>query len=453
MPPGSGCEVTLTKHSTTIEWPGHGYVSWLLAKRLTCLTGRSPAGGGCVAVAGRALCVAHVYFLQACFSLFHGIFISPRGRHIFINFAFRCRHSCACTSLSPSSSGVRAPRLLLLRAPPLPAACLARCASQPSIPAVDIWLVTGACQLALSPTWAVSRTARRRGRPPQVLAPVLLFSGEGVYGGLRNPASRRTLRSTLCARAQVPGADAAWHGQAELFCRFPASPRHRCARATLPPLLGVLVVGGGRACPAATAGHVHRAGVHAAHRSQVCVFLLVHAIVAGAMSFDLDESQQEAWELYLEKKNVCLFGRAGCGKSTLILRAIAHAQRTHGTNRVVVLAWTNFAANLVGGKTLHKFLRVGIADVPKDVILEKVRCNAFARESVKAAKVIFIDELPQFPARWFAVLEFVVRQLALDSHQGRPWGGIQVVGTFRREAVYSSCVGEALLDRWYEDCP
>lgn len=219
------------------------------------------------------------------------------------------------------------------------------------------------------------------------------------------------------------------------------------------PCLASLVVGGGRTCPAATAGHVHRAGVHAAHRSQVCAFLLVHAIVAGAMSFDLDESQQEAWELYLEKKNVCLFGRAGCGKSTLILRAIAHAQRTHGTNRVVVLAWTNFAANLVGGKTLHKFLRVGIADVPKDVILEKVRCNAFARESVKAAKVIFIDELPQFPARWFAVLEFVVRQLALDSHQGRPWGGIQVVGTFRREAVYSSCVGEALLDRWYEDCP
>lgn len=212
------------------------------------------------------------------------------------------------------------------------------------------------------------------------------------------------------------------------------------------------MLGADRAQGAASRRIWARVGVHAAICSHVCVSLLVHATVAGAMSFDLDESQQEAWELYLGKKNVCLFGRAGCGKSTLLLRAIAHAQRTHGTNRVVVLAWTNFAANLAGGQTLHKFLRVGIADVPKEIILEKVRCNAFARESVKAAKVIFIDELPQFPARWFAVLEYVVRQLALDSHQGRPWGGIHVVGTFRRDAERSVCMGESLFDRWYELC-
>lgn len=76
----------------------------------------------------------------------------------------------------------------------------------------------------------------------------------------------------------------------------------------------------------------------------MCVFLLVPATLTGAMSFDLDEPQQQAWELYLGKKNVCVFGRAGCGKSTLLLRAISHAQRTHGSNRVVVLAWTNFSS-------------------------------------------------------------------------------------------------------------
>lgn len=168
------------------------------------------------------------------------------------------------------------------------------------------------------------------------------------------------------------------------------------------------------------------------------------------MAFDFDESQQEAWELYLGRKSVGLFGRAGCGKSAVLLRAIAHAQRTHGMNRVVVLAWTNFAANLVGGQTLHKFLRVGIADIPKEAVLQKVNSNTCARESVKAAKVIFIDELPMFPERWFKVLEYVVRQLAVDSRQGRPWGGIQVIGKSWRKGALSVCLGRALFQHGHE---
>lgn len=165
-------------------------------------------------------------------------------------------------------------------------------------------------------------------------------------------------------------------------------------------------------------------------------------LVRYGMSFDLDDSQHEAWERFLEGKNVGLFGRAGCGTSTVLLRAIAHAQRLHGSEHVVVLAWTNHAANLISGQTLHKFLRVGIADVPKEVVLEQVRSNTFVRDHVKAAKVIFVDELPQFPARWFAVLEFVVRQLAPASRQALPWGGTQVVGELVVAWFSTLCLGQ-----------
>lgn len=165
-------------------------------------------------------------------------------------------------------------------------------------------------------------------------------------------------------------------------------------------------------------------------------------LVRYGMSFDLDDSQHEAWERFLEGKNVGLFGRAGCGTSTVLLRAIAHAQRLHGSEHVVVLAWTNHAANLISGQTLHKFLHVGIADVPKEVVLEQVRSNTFVRDHVKAAKVIFVDELPQFPARWFAVLEFVVRQLALASRQALPWGGTQVVGELVVAWFSTLCLGQ-----------
>lgn len=152
-------------------------------------------------------------------------------------------------------------------------------------------------------------------------------------------------------------------------------------------------------------------------------------LVLSTMAFDLDTSQQTAWEAYLGGKNVCLFGRAGSGKSAVLRRAIQHAQRAHGTDRVGILSWTAHAAKLIGGETLHKFLQVGIAPLPKDVILASVRSKFRVKERLKNVTVIFIDELPQVPARWFVVLEYVVRQLAVAHKQALPWGGCQVVGT------------------------
>lgn len=93
-------------------------------------------------------------------------------------------------------------------------------------------------------------------------------------------------------------------------------------------------------------------------------------------------------------------------------------------------AWNTQSASLIGGETLHKFLRVGIADLPKDHILELVRGNYHVKEKIKKTKVIFIDELSHISARWFIVLEYVVRQLALAHKQAIPWGGCQVIGTF-----------------------
>lgn len=146
------------------------------------------------------------------------------------------------------------------------------------------------------------------------------------------------------------------------------------------------------------------------------------------MSFDLDEYQQSAWELFLSSKNVALFGRAGCGKSAVLSRAVDYAQRVHGATGVGLMAWTSQAASLINGMTFHKFLAIGIAELPNEVILEKVRSNHIVSSKVRATRVILIDEVALFPARWFAVLEFVVRQLAPPFAHAKPWGGVQVVG-------------------------
>lgn len=156
--------------------------------------------------------------------------------------------------------------------------------------------------------------------------------------------------------------------------------------------------------------------------------LLLDIFVVTEMDFDLDESQHVAWQAFLDKKNVAVFGRAGCGKSAFLRHCIRYAERVHGANRVGVLAWTTQAAGLIGGETLHKFLRVGIAELPKDVILTMVRRNIHVRERVRNTKVLIIDELPQISTRWFGILEYVVRQLAVLHKQALPWGGCQVLG-------------------------
>lgn len=143
--------------------------------------------------------------------------------------------------------------------------------------------------------------------------------------------------------------------------------------------------------------------------------------------FDLDDTQQRAWELYLSKKNVGIFGRAGCGKSTVMLRAINHARRVHGDKNVGVMAWTNSAASRIGGQTVHKFLGVGLAQLPKERVFDIVSGNAATRYRIKSARVIFIDELPMMAARWFRVLEHVMRKHATRCKQALPWGGCQVI--------------------------
>lgn len=146
------------------------------------------------------------------------------------------------------------------------------------------------------------------------------------------------------------------------------------------------------------------------------------------MDFDLDDSQHVAWQTFLDNKNVAVFGRAGCGKSAFLRHCIRHAERVHGANRVSVLAWTTHAAGLIGGETLHKFLRVGIAELSKEVILTMVRRNIHVRDRVKNTKVLIIDELPQISTRWLGILEYVVRQLAVLHKQALPWGGCQILG-------------------------
>lgn len=155
------------------------------------------------------------------------------------------------------------------------------------------------------------------------------------------------------------------------------------------------------------------------------------------MSFELDAYQLHTWDLFISGKNIGLFGRACCGKSAVLTRAIAHARLEFGRDRVGVMAWRTHAASLIGGTTFHKFLSIRIAELPKEVILENLPGNAFARAKPTKVKVIFLDEVPKVSTRWLAVFENVMRQIASPERKALPWGGIQVVSMWERASALS----------------
>lgn len=122
------------------------------------------------------------------------------------------------------------------------------------------------------------------------------------------------------------------------------------------------------------------------------------------MVVDLDRLQQDAFERSQSRKKVCVFGRAGSVKSISLIGAIAQSRRVYGQYRVAVLAWTNLAAKYIEGHTLLQFLRVGNAEVSKEVGLQSASRNVFVRDEIKATGGN--DELPQITTRWVTIFEY-----------------------------------------------
>lgn len=54
-----------------------------------------------------------------------------------------------------------------------------------------------------------------------------------------------------------------------------------------------------------------------------------------------------------------------------------------------ILLWTTHAAMLLDGETLHKFVQVGIAPLPKDITLASVRSKFRVKERKKNVGILY----------------------------------------------------------------
>jgi ATP-dependent DNA helicase PIF1 len=75
--------------------------------------------------------------------------------------------------------------------------------------------------------------------------------------------------------------------------------------------------------------------------------------------------------------------------------------------------------------TIHAFAGVGIGEGSVESIIKKMRFNRVARERIKAARVMVIDEISMLSAAFFDMLEREIR--AVHENWSKPIGGLQLV--------------------------
>lgn len=136
----------------------------------------------------------------------------------------------------------------------------------------------------------------------------------------------------------------------------------------------------------------------------------------------LTDEQQQACDAVKNNQNVFLTGPAGTGKTQTLVTIINDA-RNKGKN-VGVTALTGSAAMLIGGRTLHSFLGIGLAkrDAPSLVI--KTRRNKQLFESLMLLELLIIDEASMMDADLMILVSEYLKYLRGNV---LPFGGVQLV--------------------------
>jgi len=139
----------------------------------------------------------------------------------------------------------------------------------------------------------------------------------------------------------------------------------------------------------------------------------------------LNIEQQLAFDEFKTGKNIFLTGPAGTGKSVTLKKIIEHCE--FSALKYGVTATTGTAAFLIGGKTLHSYLGLGLAKESAEEIFKFVRYKLkHVADKIRALNVLIIDEISMLDKE---LLEKISAYLSLLRRNSSPFGGIQIVLT------------------------
>lgn len=136
----------------------------------------------------------------------------------------------------------------------------------------------------------------------------------------------------------------------------------------------------------------------------------------------MNEEQYAAFHAFTERKNIFLTGSAGTGKSFTLKEIIKWARDQN--LKMGITATTGSAAFLIGGRTLHSFLGIGLGKKsPRDMAMILKRKNPQLYAKLSTLDVLIIEEVSMLDKETF---EKISEYLSIIRGNSAPFGGLQL---------------------------
>jgi ATP-dependent exoDNAse (exonuclease V) alpha subunit len=139
----------------------------------------------------------------------------------------------------------------------------------------------------------------------------------------------------------------------------------------------------------------------------------------------LNFEQESALNAFKTGKNIFLTGPAGTGKSVTLNKIKEYC--IHSSKQFGITATTGTAAFILGGKTLHSYLGIGLAKESAEEIFKFVRYKLkHIAERLRECQVLIIDEISMLDAALFDKISDYLKYIRKNN---KPFGGLQLVLT------------------------
>lgn len=134
----------------------------------------------------------------------------------------------------------------------------------------------------------------------------------------------------------------------------------------------------------------------------------------------LNEQQKKVIQSILDGKSIFLSGAAGTGK-THTIHEIMEVLPERYTG---LTATTGMAALLIGGRTVHSFLGIGLGEDPVDKLFYTILHNKMCYRKLLTLRHLIIDEVSMLSAE---LLDKISELLKRVKQTTQPFGGVQMI--------------------------